>query len=143
MARKDFTIGWLASQTNCKIQTIRYYEQVGLLKLPPRSQGGHRHFGEAALKRLSFILRARQLGFSLDTVRALLTLADGEGRTCEEVHQIAASHLEDVRAKQTNLEVMEKVLAEMVLRCADGTLPECPLIEELFDVPAGGGKKIP
>ena len=129
------SIGGLSKRTVCKVETIRYYEREGLLEPPARSQGGHRHFGVAALKRLTFILRARQLGFSLDTVRALLQLADGEGQTCEEVRQITARHLDDVRAKQNDLDVMEKVLADMVSRCADGTLPECPLIEELFDVP--------
>ncbi len=136
------SIGGLSKRTGCKVETIRYYERAGLLPVPARSQGGHRHYGETALKRLTFILRARQLGFSLDTVRTLLALADGEGRTCEEVHRITARHLQDVRAKQDDLKVMEKVLAEMVSRCADGTLPECPLIEELFDVgsPAAGIK---
>ncbi len=134
------SIGAVSKRTGCKVETIRYYERVGLLPAPARSQGGHRHYGEAALKRLTFILRARQLGFSLGTVRTLLALADGEGRTCDEVHRITARHLVDVRAKQDDLKVMEKVLAEMVSRCADGTLPECPLIEELFEVatPAAG-----
>lgn len=128
------SIGAVSKRTGCKIETIRYYERAGLLKPPARSQGGHRHYSEAALKRLTFILRARQLGFSLDRVRTLLALADGEGRTCDEVHQITIRHLQDVRAKQDDLKVMEKVLDEMVSRCADGTLPECPLIEELFEV---------
>jgi len=128
------TIGAVSKRTGCKVETIRYYEKERLLKPPARSRGGHRHYGEAALKRLSFILRARQLGFSLQTVRALLTLADGEERSCDEVRGITANHLEDVRAKQEDLKIMESVLAEMVSRCADGTLPECPLIEELFGV---------
>lgn len=134
------TIGVLSKRTGCKIETIRYYERIGLVPAPARSQGGHRHFGEAAVKRLTFILRARQLGFSLDTVRALLALADGEEQTCEEVQQIAAGHLQDVRAKQDDLRVMESVLADMVSRCAGGTTPECPLIEALFEesAPAAG-----
>ncbi|MBT3306264.1 MAG: helix-turn-helix domain-containing protein [Alphaproteobacteria bacterium] len=130
------TIGVLSKRTGCKIETIRYYEQMGLLPAPARSQGGHRHFGEPALKRLTFILRARKLGFPLDTVRALLALSDGQEQSCEEVQRIAAHQLQDVRAKQEDLKVMENVLAEMVSRCADGTTPECPLIEALFEDPA-------
>lgn len=129
----------LSKRTGCKVETIRYYERMGLLPPPARSQGGHRQYGEDALKRLAFVLRARQLGFSLDTVRTLLALADGEGRTCEEVHRITVRHLDDVRTKQENLRVMEKVLSEMVSRCADGTLPECPLIEELFEAAPTAG----
>ncbi|NQV82246.1 MAG: helix-turn-helix domain-containing protein [Rhodospirillales bacterium] len=127
------TIGALSKRTGCKVETIRYYEQMGLLRPPARSQGGHRHFGEAALKRLTFILRARKLGFSLGTVRDLLALTDGEGQSCEEVQRIAARQLKDVRAKQEDLGVMESVLAEMVSRCASGTTPDCPLIEALFE----------
>ncbi len=127
------TIGVVSKRTGCKIETIRYYERVGLLPPPARSEGGTRQYGETAVKRLTFILRARQLGFSLDTVRALLALADGEERSCEDVQRIAASHLDDVRARQDDLRVMESVLTEMVSRCATGTMPDCPLIEALFE----------
>ena len=126
-------IGVLSKRTGCKIETIRYYERIGLFPAQARSQGGHRHYNEKALKRLNFILRARQLGFSLDTVRALLGLADGEGRTCKDVERIASRHLRDVRAKQDDLAIMDEVLSEMVSRCAGGTKPECPLIEALFE----------
>ncbi len=127
------TIGALSKRTGCKVETIRYYERIGLVPAPRRSEGGTRQFGEAAVKRLTFILRARQLGFSLDTVRALLALADGEEQACDEVQRIAAGHLQGVRAKQDDLRVMESVLAEMVSRCGGGTTPECPLIEALFE----------
>ncbi len=134
------TIGSLGKRTGCKVETIRYYELIGLLPVPARSQGGHRHYGETTLKRLNFIRRARHLGFSLDTVRALLALADGEGKTCEEVEQIVSGHLRDVRAKRDDLAVMEGVLFGMVSRCAGGTMPDCPLIEALFEdaAPAAG-----
>ena len=83
------TIGPLAERTGCKVETIRYYERIGLLPKPVRSQGGHRHYGGEALKRLNFILRARRLGFGLDAVRVLLNLADGHGESCGEVERLA------------------------------------------------------
>ena len=98
-----------------------------------RGAGGHRHYGSGTVKRLNFILRARKLGFGLDTVRGLLALADGKGRSCSEVEDIAARHLADVRAKLEDLAAMEAVLAGMVVLCQGGSLPECPIIETLFD----------
>lgn len=134
------TIGALGKRTGCKVDTIRYDERIGLLPAPARSQGGHRHYGETTLKRLNFIRRARHLGFSLDTVRALLALADGEGETCEEVDRIVSRPLKDVRAKRDDPAVMEGVISEMVSRRAGGTMPDCPPIEALFEdaAPAGG-----
>jgi len=126
-------IGGLSKRTGCKVETIRYYESIGLLSPPARSQGGHRHYGQAALKRLNFILKGRRLGFSLDGVRGLLALADGEGENCAEVERIAANHLADVRMKIADLNTLERVLNDMVNRCASGNLPACPLIETLFE----------
>ncbi len=126
-------IGELAKRTGCKVETIRYYERIGLVPEPPRSDGGHRHYDEAAVKRLNFILRARRLGFSLDAVRMLLGLADGHGRSCAEVEHVAAGHLDDVRAKLADLQTLEGVLADLVERCRGGTVPDCPLIESLYD----------
>ncbi len=126
-------IGGLAGRTGCKVETIRYYEQIGLLPPPPRSRGGHRQYDERALARLNFILKARRLGFNLDGVRGLLALADGDEENCAEVEQIAARHLGDVRAKIADLETLESVLGDMIARCSDGNLPNCPLIETLFE----------
>jgi MerR family mercuric resistance operon transcriptional regulator len=127
------TIGALAARSGCKVETIRYYERIGLIAPPARSQGGHRHFGEAAAKRLNFILRSRRLGFTLDAVRVLLALADGHGDSCTQVEGIAAAHLHEVRAKLTDLAALEGVLAGMVERCRSGTLPDCPVIEALYE----------
>ncbi len=134
-------IGALAKATGCKVETIRYYERIGLLAAPARSRGGHRHYGDEALKRLNFIRRARRLGFALDAVRALLAMADGEERNCAKAERIAAAHLDDVHAKIADLERMESVLAVMVAECAGGTTPECPVIEALYDSgPAAAGR---
>ncbi|TBR29881.1 MAG: MerR family transcriptional regulator, partial [Reyranella sp.] len=81
---------------------------------------------------LRFVLRARELGFSLDEIRELLRLVDERDQPCAEARAVAAAHLDDVRAKITDLKRMERVLKDVVAQCADGTLPECPLIETLF-----------
>jgi MerR family mercuric resistance operon transcriptional regulator len=94
-----FAIGVLSKRTSCNIETIRYYEKAGLLPTPGRSPGGYRLYGTIHLKRLAFVRRARALGFSIDEVRALLALADHRKRPCAEARGLAATHLEDVRAK--------------------------------------------
>jgi MerR family mercuric resistance operon transcriptional regulator len=126
-------IGALSQRTGCQVETIRYYEHVGLLPAPARSPGGFRRYAAAHLKRLTFIRRARALGFSLDEVRRLLRLADERQRPCAEARVVAAAHLSDVRAKIAALRAMERVLAETVARCEAGKGTECPLIEALSD----------
>ena len=125
-------IGALSQRTGCNIETIRYYERVGLLPVPARSAGGYRLYGTEHLKRLTFIRRARALGFSIDEIRTLLKLADERKRPCAEARVVAAAHLEDVRAKMADLRAMERVLGETVARCADGKGSGCPLIETLY-----------
>lgn len=125
-------IGELSRRTGCNVETIRYYERAGLLPRPARSGGGHRMYGTAHVMRLSFVRRARELGFTLDEVRALLRLVDERDRPCAEARDLAARHLEDVRAKIADLRRMEAALKGTIARCADGTTPECPLIETLF-----------
>lgn len=133
-------IGTLSKRTGCKIETIRYYERAGLLPAPARSPGGYRLYGTQHLKRLTFIRRARGLGFSIGEVRTLLDLADHRQRPCAEARVLAAAHLEDVRAKITDLKAMEQVLRETVARCGEGTGSHCPLIEALYrDESAAGG----
>ena len=125
-------IGTLSQRTGCHIETIRYYERAGLLPAPARSPGGYRLYGTGHLKRLTFIRRARALGFSIDEVRTLLKLADQRKRPCAEVRVVAAGHLEDVRAKIADLRAMERVLKETVARCAEGAGSHCPVIDALY-----------
>ncbi len=132
IASTRFAIGSLSRRTGSNIETIRYYERVGLLPAPARSPGGYRLYGTEHLKRLTFIRRARPLGFSIDEVRTLLKLADERRRPCAEVRAVAAAHLEDVRAKLADLKAMERVLRETVARCASGTSSLCPLIQALY-----------
>src|SRR5712664_493819 len=100
-------IGTLSKNTGTNVETIRYYERVRLLPAPARSPGGYRLYGTGHLRRLSFIRRARALGFSLEQVRTLLKLADERKRPCAEVRVVAEAHLDDVRAKIADLQVME------------------------------------
>jgi MerR family transcriptional regulator, mercuric resistance operon regulatory protein len=122
----------LARRAGCNLETVRYYEKAGLLPEPPRTQSGYRSYDATHERRLRFVLRARELGFSLDEVRALLRLVDERDRPCAGARDLAAAHLEDVRSKIADLKRMERVLKEMVAQCADGTMPDCPLIEALF-----------
>lgn len=125
-------IGALSKRTGANVETIRYYERVGLLPPPARSSGGYRLYGTEHLKRLNFIRRARALGFSIDAVRTLLRLADERKRPCAEVRVVADAHLEDVRAKIADLRRMERVLKATVARCASGQGTHCPLIDALY-----------
>jgi MerR family mercuric resistance operon transcriptional regulator len=126
----------LARRTGCNLETVRHYEMVGLLPEPPRTAGGYRNYDTTHERRLRFVLRARELGFSLDEIRELLRLVDERDRPCAEARTVAAAHLQDVRAKIADLKRMERVLKNVIAQCGDGTLPECPLIESLFREPA-------
>ncbi|MFQ5510177.1 MAG: helix-turn-helix domain-containing protein [Leptospirillia bacterium] len=126
-------IGRLSRKTGVNVETVRYYERVGLLPKPARSEGGHRLYDEEARKRLSFIRRARELGFSLDEIRALLGLVDGGDYTCEEVRSVTLAHLDDVRRKIKDLKRLERTLADISSRCGGGAVPECPIVDALFD----------
>lgn len=126
-------IGVLARESGCKVETIRYYERVGLMPNPARTEGGHRMYSGAQLRRLAFIRRGRELGFTLDAVRILLGLVDGERQTCGEIEVIARGHLDDVRSKIADLRTIETVLADMVAECSGGTVPDCPVVDALYE----------
>src|SRR6266849_5297734 len=125
-------IGDLAKRTNTNVETIRYYERAVLLPAPARSLAGYRLYGIGHVKRLTFIRRARALGFSIGEVRTLLRLADERKRSCAEVRVVAETHLKDVRAKIADLRRMERVLKTTVARCASGQRAHCPVIEALY-----------
>jgi MerR family mercuric resistance operon transcriptional regulator len=129
-------IGELARRTGCNIDTIRYYEKIGLLPPPARTSGRFRAYGVEYVRRLGFIRRARELGFTIDQVRAMVRLADHQGDSCAEAKAIAAHHLADVRAKIADLRAMEEVLAALIAECETGRFAACPLIERLSRVEA-------
>ena len=125
-------IGELSRRTGCNIETIRYYERIALLPVPVRSAGHYRLYNTADVRRLAFIRRARELGFTLDEVRTLLSLSANNGQgACANVRELAESHLAAVRAKIADLRAMEHVLADAVRRCAAGETPGCPIIDAL------------
>jgi MerR family mercuric resistance operon transcriptional regulator len=124
-------IGVLSKRTGCNIETIRYYERLGLLPEPARTRGGHRVYYPEHLRRLRFVRRARALGFSLDEVRALLRLSTGGESSCVRVRELAAAHLTDVREKLAGLRAMEQVLEETIWQCDYSSEPNCPLIDVL------------
>ncbi len=126
----------LAQRTGCNLETVRYYEKVGLLPEPPRTASGYRSYDSTHERRLRFVLRARELGFSIDEIRELLHLVDERDQPCAEASVVAAAHLDDVREKIADLKRMERVLKNVVAQCSGGTRRECPLIETLFREPA-------
>lgn len=125
-------IGELSRRTGVHIETIRYYERIKMLPAPPRTASGRRVYGPAETRTLAFIRRSRELGFTLDEIRALLALsAEGGPAVCAEGRELAASHLAEVQAKIADLRAMERVLADTVRRCDAGEAPGCPLIDTL------------
>ncbi|MGJ4885577.1 MULTISPECIES: helix-turn-helix domain-containing protein [unclassified Bradyrhizobium] len=125
------TIGDLAKRTGTKVETIRYYERIGLLPLPARTEGNYRAYDNDQLGRLSFIRRARDLGFSIDQVRDLLDLADQRDRSCDAVDVIAGQHLAEIERKIADLVALRDELADVIGRCKHGTVADCRIIEAL------------
>jgi MerR family mercuric resistance operon transcriptional regulator len=125
------SIGALSRLTGVHIETIRYYERVGMLPAPPRTEAGRRTYDKSHQRMLGFIRRARDLGFSLDEIRALMDL-DGSGRaTCAEVREIASLHLVSVRAKLADLARLEAILSETIAQCTGNLTPKCPVLNIL------------
>ena len=121
--------------TGVPIETIRYYERIGLVSKPPRAANGRRTYGAEGVKRLRFIKRSRDMGFSQDEVRALLRLADGGATSCGEVQAIAEIHLRDIRTKISDLKKLENALAETVAQCTGAGAPACPVLDVLSEDP--------
>lgn len=130
---RGLTRGAVSTLTGCNIETIRYYERIGLLPPPPRTAGGHRVYGDDLIRRLNFIRRCRELGFTVDEVRNLLGLVDGDGYTCAVVQTMTLDHLENVRTKIADLRIIETTLKQMVAQCKGDEVPDCPIIDVLFE----------
>jgi DNA-binding transcriptional MerR regulator len=128
-----FTIGRLAEATATKVQTIRYYETIGLLAPFSRTEGGHRLYDAEDKKRLTFIRHARELGFSIDAIRELLSLSDNPDTSCERADDIAGRQLEEVEQRLKRLKVLQKELKRMVAECGHGRVCDCRVIEVLSD----------
>lgn len=125
------TIGNLAKTTGVNLETIRYYERIGLMPAPARTSSGYRSYGPEHAQRLTFIRRGRELGFTIDDIRALLNLAVPGVVSCAEVRELASAHLEVVRAKLADLARLEIILADTVVRCSGAPAPTCPVLDML------------
>lgn len=132
-AESGMQIGRLSKRTGCNIETIRYYEKRGLLPSPPRTAGGYRLYDSDHLKRLTFVMRSRDLGFSMAEIEKLLSLVDEHQLTCHDMHQQTLAHVGDIRSKIADLKRLERVLTEIASKCSDGTVPECPIIDALYE----------
>lgn len=128
-----FSIGDLAMRTGTKVETVRYYEKAGLLPPAARTAGNHRAYTRAHVERLAFIRHSRELGFALESIRAMLSVVDDPDRSCAEVDAIAREHLAAVREKIARLRALEAELSRMVDACGHGRVAECRIIEVLAD----------
>jgi DNA-binding transcriptional MerR regulator len=133
----DLKIGALARSTGTSAPTIRYYESIGLLPRPARRGGGQRSYGDADVRRLTFIRRCREFGFPIDRVRTLVALVQDRERSCLEARDLAQKHLDAVRAKLTELRALERSIAAFVpsceQSCAGGPGPDCVILEDLAE----------
>lgn len=125
----NFPIGRLAEASGVNVETIRYYERIGLLPRASRSSGGRRLYGEEAVRSLRFIRRGRELGFGLGEIRSLLAMS-GRAR-CADIYELTARHLEAVRAKIADLRKVERTLARAAADCPRDDSPRCPVIASL------------
>ncbi|MDX1737479.1 MAG: helix-turn-helix domain-containing protein [Alphaproteobacteria bacterium] len=128
MKRKE-----LALQTGCNPETIRYYENIGLLPQPERTSNGYRHYSFADVKRLTFIIKCRELGFTTEDLKDILSLVDSDHFTCDQVQTIAETHLAQIRIKLEKLQTLEQELSTMIAKCTGDTTPKCAIIEELYE----------
>jgi len=133
MTGDSYTIGHIAKKTGCKIQTIRYYEQIGIMPAPGRSAGNQRRYGLRHVKRLAFIRHGRELGFSLETIRQLLSLVDDPEQSCDTADRIARTQLLEVESRIVRLQALKAELRRMVEQCQGGQVSECRVIEVLSD----------
>jgi DNA-binding transcriptional MerR regulator len=127
------SIGDASRSCGVKVPTIRYYEQIGLLPAPPRTEGNRRTFGPSDLRRLAFIRHARELGFEIDAIRALLTLQDDPHQPCGTADAIARARLAEVQQRIDSLTALKAELGVMIESCSHGKVADCRVIEVLAD----------
>jgi len=133
MTVQELSIGGLAERTGTNVQTIRYYEQIGLMPRPSRTEGNQRRYSSEHVRRLAFIRHARDLGFTIETIVTLLDLAAKPDRPCESVIAVAEENLEVVRERLAKLRALERALKDLVASCSGGRMKDCRIIEALSD----------
>ncbi|MGH6737083.1 MAG: MerR family transcriptional regulator [Methyloceanibacter sp.] len=124
-------IGEFSQRTGVNVETIRYYERIGLLPKPPRTSGRHRVYDHSHVQRLRFVRRGRELGFTLEDIRTLLALAERSKEACAETKEMTLRHLADVRGKIASLKKLDRALAEMTSACRPGRQRSCPILDTL------------
>jgi MerR family mercuric resistance operon transcriptional regulator len=134
MDLEQFSIGQLAKKARCKVETVHYYEKSGLMPEPPRTEGGHRIYALSHIKRLNFIRRSRELGFSIRQIKELLTFIDEPNHYCGEVKAMAMLQAREVQQKINDLQRLKMALNDMVSKCkgADYSINDCPIIDALY-----------
>lgn len=138
MQHEQYSIGALADAAETKVETVRYYERIGLLPKPGRTSGNYRAYSGDHLARLSFIRRARELDFTLDQIRALLGLADRKDDDCRAVDALASDHLAGVDRKIADLKALRRELNDLIGQCKQGKVADCRIIGALS--PQAGAK---
>lgn len=124
-------IGEASAASGCHIETIRYYERVGLLPRAARTNSGYRHYTEGQVQRLRFITRGRELGFSLDEIRGLLALADDVSLSCGDVDRLARQHLDEIRSRVRELNRIVRELERTISGCQGGQRAQCTILDAL------------
>ncbi len=132
--KETFGIGQLAKKANCKVETVHYYEKTGIMPEPPRTEGGHRIYTLQHVKRLNFIRRTRELGFSIEQIKNLLKFIDEPNHYCGEVKAMAMLHAREVQQKIDDLQRLKSALNSMVSQCkGEGfSIDDCPIIDALY-----------
>jgi DNA-binding transcriptional MerR regulator len=130
---QSVSIGEAGRRSGVKVPTIRYYEQIGLLPAPPRTDGNRRCYDDSDLRRLAFIRHARELGFEVRAIRTLLTLQDNPSQSCGTADAIARTRLADVEQRLGSLTMLKAELERMIEGCAHGRVDQCRVIEVLAD----------
>lgn len=129
----NIAIGELARRTGVKVPTIRFYEQIGLLAAPPRTEGNQRRYGKAEIDRLNFIRHARELGFEVGHIRELLAMSQEPQASCHQADSIAKAHLREVDRRIEKLQALRGELSRMIDECGHGRICDCRIIEVLAD----------
>jgi len=131
MSERSLSIGALAKATDTNVETIRYYERIGLLPEPVRTSGNYRAYGQDELERLSFIRRARDLGFTIEQIRALLDLANSRDSDCCTVDALAHAHLAEIERKLSDLRALRRELRDLIGQCQRGKIADCQILAAL------------
>ena len=139
---KTLKIGEAAAASGCHLETVRYYERIGLLPAPPRTGSGYRDYGTTDVDRLRFVSRGRDLGFSLDEIRSLLRLAANEAMSCQQVDVLAREHLAEIQTKIKDLSRIAADLERVIKSCGGGERANCTILSTLRKAPTSGCSRI-